>query len=66
MSQDLTKTKMQSLNNKGTLQDGRIRKDDRVSVVGTGFSRHIKKGEEIEVHPVHAQTLIKSGKAKAA
>jgi hypothetical protein len=47
----------------GELKDGKIRKDDRVTVYGTGYSKHIRRGASIDVHPVHAQTLINSGKA---
>lgn len=47
----------------GDLKDGKVRKDDRVTVYGTGASQHIKRGQAVEVHPVHAETLINSGKA---
>lgn len=39
---------------------------ERVKVVGTGKSAHMPKGKEYEVHPLHADKLIKSGKAAYA
>lgn len=39
---------------------------ERVKVVGTGKSTHMPKGNEYEVHPLHAEKLIKSGKAAYA
>lgn len=39
---------------------------ERVKIVGTGKSSHMPKGKEYEVHPLHADKLIKSGKAAYA
>lgn len=56
--QDLSKVKP------GPLKDGKIRKDDKVTVYGTGASRFIKRGEAItDIHPEAAKTLINAGKA---
>lgn len=57
--QDLSKVKP------GPLKDGKIRKDDMITVVGTGSS-FLKKGEKVSVHKIHGNNLIKAGKAKAA
>lgn len=36
---------------------------ERVKVVGTGKSANMPKGMEYEVHPLHAEKLVKAGKA---
>jgi hypothetical protein len=48
---------------KGPLKDGKIKKDDMVTVKGTGKSEHLPKGKEVLVHSVHANTLVETGKA---
>lgn len=39
---------------------------ERVKVVGTGKSANMPKGVEYEVHPLHAEKLVKAGKASYA
>lgn len=39
---------------------------ERVKVVGTGKSANMPRGMEYEVHPLHAEKLIKAGKAAYA
>lgn len=36
---------------------------ERVKVVGTGKCANMAKGAEYEVHPLHAEKLVKAGKA---
>jgi hypothetical protein len=48
-----------------TLELGaRVKKNDMVNVEGTGVSEFLPYKKEVEVHRMHAQTLIKAGKAK--
>lgn len=35
----------------------------RVEIVGTGKSPFMAKGKEYKVHPLHAEFLVKAGKA---
>lgn len=39
---------------------------ERVKIVSTGKSAHMPKGKEYDVHPLHAEKLVKSGKAAYA
>lgn len=38
----------------------------RVTVIGTGKSRFMPKGEKYDVHPLNAEALVKAGKATYA
>lgn len=39
---------------------------ERVTVIGTGKSRFMPKGEKYDVHPLNAEALVKAGKATFA
>jgi hypothetical protein len=41
-----------------------IRKNDMVSVVGTGNGRFIKKGAKLDLHRSHADDLVSKGAVK--
>lgn len=41
-------------------KDGKVIKDDKVSVVGTGVS-HIAKGAKLDLHPIQAEKLAAKG-----
>lgn len=48
---------------KSTIKDGIVNLHEKVTVYGTGESAYIPKGKPCEVHPLHADTLVKSGAA---
>ena len=57
MAQELS-TKMM-----GATKENEARPFDTVKIYATDVSRHLKAGEELEVHPLLAEQLIKDGKA---
>lgn len=44
----------------------KVKLNERVRIIGTGKSSYMPLDKEYEVHPLHAETLVKSGKAKYA
>ena len=45
-------------------KDGKIDLTAKVKIIGTG--KGLPEGYEAEIHPIHAETLIKNGSAKKA
>lgn len=43
-----------------------VKLSERVTVIGTGKSRFMPKGEKYDVHPLNAEALVKAGKATYA
>ncbi|WP_163629339.1 hypothetical protein [Paludibacter sp. 221] len=40
-----------------------VKLEEKVEVYGTGKSSFMEKGKIYKVHPIHAETLVKSGRA---
>lgn len=43
-----------------------VKLSERVTVIGTGKSRFMPKGEKYDVHPLNAEALVEAGKATYA
>lgn len=48
---------------KNATKDGVINLREKVTVYGTGKSDYMPSGQVFEVHPLHAETLVKNGLA---
>lgn len=48
------------------MKDKVVNLSERVTVIGTGKSRFMPKGERYEVHPLNAEALVGAGKATLA
>lgn len=46
-----------------TNKEGVVDLRKKVTVYGTGKSDYLPSGKEFEVHPLHAETLVKNGVA---